>query len=263
MHPLLGTARGGSYTIGMSAMAMGRVALGSPQEVVASMTQQWAVGMCERLDIEVRRHGASLDVFQGPCLVMANHQSYLDILALYRVLPRPFGMVAKRELFFVPFFRGVMQSLGCVEIDRRNGVSAHRALQNAAANVRNGAPIVVFPEGTRSDGDRILPLKKGPFHLAQAAGVPIIPVGIRGSSKLMSRTGWGIQSGSIDVHIGTPIQVAGNPGATGRALIQRRVREALSELAGVPMRSDKAGAIEREPVVEREERAASTSATAN
>jgi 1-acyl-sn-glycerol-3-phosphate acyltransferase len=235
MHPYLGTVRAGSYTLGMSAMAMGKVALGSDLEVVATMTKSWADGLCRRLDIDVRSQGADRVDWTAPHVVMANHQSYLDILALYRALPRCFGMVAKRELFYVPFFRGVMQGLGCVSVDRKRGTASHRALQEAAKKVRAGSTIVIFPEGTRSMGDRILPMKKGPFHLAQAAKVPIVPIGIRGSAGLMSRKGVGITSGAIDVFIGEPLPAAVGSDGAERNAMAARVRAALSELTGLPL----------------------------
>src|SRR6187401_742991 len=111
MHPLVGTLRGSSYTLWMSAKAMARSAAGASDEVVADMTKQWAVGMCDHLAIEVHAHGVADVDWTQSYVLMANHQSYLDILALYRALPVPFGMVAKRELFYVPFFSGVMKAL--------------------------------------------------------------------------------------------------------------------------------------------------------
>ncbi len=251
MHPLVGALRGSSYTLGMSAMAMARTAVGADDDVVRTMTKEWALGMCERLAIDVRVHDVGAVDWNVPHVVMANHQSYLDILALYRALPTCFGMVAKRELFFVPFFRGVMLALGCVSIDRNKGSSAHRSLQEAAERVRGGSTIVVFPEGTRSMGDRIQPLKKGPFHLVTQAGAPIVPVGIRGSARLMSREGFGITSGVIEVHVGAPIPVEGSGGAA-RAALMGRVREELSRLAAVPMiggepRAERAAGARSEP----------------
>lgn len=247
MHPYVGAIRAGSYTIGMSAMAMGKFAIGGDAEVVATMTKQWASGMCRRLDIDVRTHGADRVDWTSPHVIMANHQSYLDILALYTALPRCFGMVAKRELFYVPFFRGVMSALGCVQVDRKRGAASHKALQGAAEKVRGGSTIVIFPEGTRSMGDRILPMKKGPFHLAQAAKVPIVPIGIRGSAALMSREGFGIQSGGIEVFVGEPLPAASGSRGDERAAIAARVRRALSELTGLPVAEAGEGAIAVEP----------------
>lgn len=229
---MIGTVRGAGYTLGMSALAMGRLAIG--RDVVADMTKAWAQGMCERLAIDVRTHGVDEVAWDRPYVLVANHQSYLDIMALYRALPRPFGMVAKRELFAVPFFSGVMRSLGCVSIDRSRGTSAKKSLAQAAKQVREGASIVVFPEGTRSLGDRIQPMKKGPFHLIDAARAPVLPIGITGTAKLMSRDGVGIRSGTIEVRVGKPFEMEGESGSASRKRLAERVRAALCELTGLP-----------------------------
>jgi 1-acyl-sn-glycerol-3-phosphate acyltransferase len=235
MEPLVGAIKGSSYTLWMCALATTRVALGSDETLVVRMTKQWAVGMCRRLNIEVKSVGVDHVDWSQPHVVMANHQSYLDVLALYRALPKPFGMIAKRELFVVPFFGFVMKSLGCVSIDRRRGAASHRSLHEAATRVRGGSSIVVFPEGTRSLGDRVKQFKNGPFHLVQAARAPIIPIGIRGSADLMSRRSVGIRSGVINVRIGSPIAVAGDGGVRERTALASSVRRAIAELAGLPL----------------------------
>jgi 1-acyl-sn-glycerol-3-phosphate acyltransferase len=213
---------------------MFRKALGAPDERVRELTRRWAIGFGERFDIEVRAHDLTRAAIDGPCVVMANHQSYLDVFALLRILPNIVGFVAKQQLFNVPLFGGVMRAIGCVGVDRNKKVKAITAMRETATAVRDGRPIAIFPEGTRSPGDRILPLKKGPFYLAQLARVPIVPIGIRGSAKLMPRSNTSLRSGVIDVHVGEPIL----PPAKGepRTDAMAKVRKELSLLADLPMR---------------------------
>jgi 1-acyl-sn-glycerol-3-phosphate acyltransferase len=156
------------------------------------------------------------------------------VLALYRALPYIFGFVAKKQLFSVPFFGGVMRAVRCVPVDRQRRVEAMGAMREAAQTVAAGTTINVFPEGTRSPGDRIAPLKKGPFYLAQLAGVPVVPVGIRGTAALMPRQNTGIRPGVVEVHVGEPIAPPPPEDTKGRKALMARVREELSRLAAVP-----------------------------
>src|SRR5207248_1703219 len=82
------------------------------------------VGMQSRLGIEIHATGFDSVDWSQPYVVMANHQSYLDVLALFTALPKTFGVVAKKELFYIPFFAGVMRALGCVSVDRSKRVDA-------------------------------------------------------------------------------------------------------------------------------------------
>src|SRR5690606_8957248 len=130
--------------------------------------------------VEVRVTGMNEALFTEPSVILANHQSLFDIPVLYVALPEAYGMLAKKELFAVPFFGRAMHMLGCVPIDRARRADGIAAIGEAAKLVRGGNTIVVFPEGSRSRDGKLRPLKKGPFHLAQMAGVPLLPVGIRG-----------------------------------------------------------------------------------
>jgi len=231
--PFLRLAWAATYTLGMCQRAMLEKGLGASDDRVRDLTKQWAEGLRARMGIEIRASGVADIDWSTPCIVMANHQSYLDVLALHHALPRCFGIVAKSELFAVPFFGGVMRSLGCVEVDRAKTGEAIGALREAALRVRAGSTVAIFPEGTRSPGDRIAPLKKGAFLLAQLAEVPTIPIGIRGSAALMPRENTGIRPGVIELRAGPPIPPAGPGGAERRALMAR-VRGELSRLSGLP-----------------------------
>jgi len=127
-----------------------------------------------------------------------------------------------------------MRSLGCVPVDRKKRAEALDVVQGAAAKVRDGSTIAVFPEGTRSRGDRIGRFKKGPFYLAQMARVPAVPVGIRGTAALMPRSNSGIRPGVIEVYAGKAIPPTESTGASGRTELMARVRSELSRLADLP-----------------------------
>lgn len=225
-----------AYTLYMCQRAMLGKALGGSDERVRELAKEWARGLRERMGIEIRATGFENVDWSRPYVVMANHQSYLDVLALFSALPETFGVVAKKELFRVPVFSGVMKALGCIPIDRAKSAASLRTMRGAAERVRLGSTIAVFPEGTRSFGDRIQRMKKGPFYLAQLAQVHTLPVGIRGTHSLMPRKNTGIRPGIIEVHCGAPIEPPPLDDARGRRTLMDRVRGDLGRLAGVPLR---------------------------
>jgi 1-acyl-sn-glycerol-3-phosphate acyltransferase len=234
LPPIARLAWGGLYTLGMCQKAMFEQATGASSIRVRDLGRQWAEGMTKRMGVEVRAFGFDTVDWSVPRVIMANHQSYLDVLALYRAMGRPFGFIAKRQLFAIPFFGGVMRAFGCVPVDRAKRVEAIGVMRKAAEEVRSGSIIAVFPEGTRSAGDRVAPLKKGPFYLVEVAQVSIVPIGIRGTAALMPRRNTGIRPGVVEVHVGAPIDPIG-PGNAKRNAMAGRVREELSRLSGLPM----------------------------
>jgi 1-acyl-sn-glycerol-3-phosphate acyltransferase len=232
--PPVNLAVGTAYTLGLSGRAMVERALGGSDERVRERVKEWANALRTRLAIDVRTEGFDAIDWSKPYIVMANHQSYLDVLALFSALPTCFGVVAKKGLFKVPLFSGVMRAIGCVPIDRADRSDAIAMLRTAADQVRGGSTIAVFPEGTRSGGDCIQPLKRGPFHLARLAKVPVLPVGISGTHALMPRSNTGIRSGVITIRCGTPMMAPVGSGSKQLAFIEE-VRAELGRLAGVPL----------------------------
>ncbi|KAH9999965.1 1-acylglycerol-3-phosphate O [Russula vinacea] len=114
-----------------------------------------------------------------PCVLIGNHQSMLDLLYLGSMFPRGARMMAKQSLKYVPLFGQFMQAAGAVFIDRGNNAVAVRSLQAAGEEIKRcHTSIWVFPEGTRTSRPYhdIRPFKKGAFHLAIQAGLPLVPV---------------------------------------------------------------------------------------
>ena len=120
----------------------------------------------------------------GPFILMSNHQSGFDILSLIAMIPRRVYWIAKKELFDIPLFGPSMRRGGYIPLDRSDGRKALKSMENAAAIIRRGSSVVLFPEGTRSRDGRLLPFKRGGFMLAVRAGVPVIPVTINGSGRV-------------------------------------------------------------------------------
>jgi 1-acyl-sn-glycerol-3-phosphate acyltransferase len=120
-------------------------------------------------------------------IFMSNHVSNIDPPLLVPLLPRRVTVMVKKELFKVPILGAAMRMADFVPIDRSNREAAIGSVREAANVVRKGLDLVVFPEGTRSRDGKLLPFKKGSFYLAMDTGVPIVPVTILGTEKLLPR----------------------------------------------------------------------------
>ena len=165
----------------------------------------------ELLDIRLDARGPEQVPAGCAYVYMSNHQSHLDIPVLYATLPSPtIRMLAKKELFRIPFWGRGLRAAEFVEVDRSNHGRAVQSIEQAAALVRDGVSIYLAPEGTRSRDGRIGPLKKGGFHLALGTGASIVPVAVRGTLEILPRGSKAMQTGrTVHVRIGAPISVAG------------------------------------------------------
>ncbi len=138
-------------------------------------------------------------------IFMANHQSNFDIPVLLAHLPLQFRWLAKAELFRIPVFGRAMRGCGYISIDRFNRESAFQSLAQAAATIKNGTSVLIFPEGTRSPDATIMSFKKGPFVLAVDAGVPIVPVVIHGTWSIMPKNRRTIKPCRVTLDIRPPV----------------------------------------------------------
>lgn len=143
-----------------------------------------------------------------PHIYVLNHQSTLDIAVAFTVIQTPLRFVAKKELSYVPFLGWYMNAMGMVFVDRKRSKKAIESLKRAGELIRNGADIVAYPEGTRSPDGSIRPLKKGIFVVAIEAGVPIVPVALEGTYKVMPKNTFRVRPAEIKVAIGEPISTA-------------------------------------------------------
>ena len=141
-------------------------------------------------------------------VVMANHRSLFDIPTLLTSLPFPFRMLAKASLFRVPFMGWYMSRVGYIPVEREDPRKARKSLQEAAERVASGLSVAIFPEGTRSTEGEVARFKRGGVNLAHAAGVPVVPVAIINSGRLLPRGSWHADPGVITVRIGAPLQPA-------------------------------------------------------
>lgn len=186
----------------------------------------WARLIAMTCRTRIRAEGLERIPRERPCILMSNHASHFDLVALLMTLPGRYTILAKRELFYIPIFGWSLWASGMIPVDRAHRDRAIRSIQRGAERVRNGTTLLVFAEGTRSPDGSLQPFKKGGFHLAIQSGAPIVPISISGSRKILPRGSLRIRPGSIRVRIGEPIE-SGEPGPEGLRELIRRTREGI------------------------------------
>lgn len=200
------------------------------------LNQRWGEGMLRWNRIQVTLEGLERLVPGQSYVYVANHVSHIEIWALLARLPGSVRFIYKRELEKVPVFGRAIVATGHIPIDRHKPNSAFAAYDAAAKEIRNGISAIVFPEGTRSTDGRLMPLKKGPFVLAIAAQVPVVPVAILGAFESMPKGSISPKPVPVTIRIGTPVATAGL-GYEDRDRLSRECRAALLAM-GVPERGN-------------------------
>ena len=150
---------------------------------------------------------------------MANHSSLIDTPALFAYLPYQFRIMAKKELFYVPFMGWHLWTAGNFPVDRSDPRKTALSIIKVINGVKSGKSLAVFPEGTRSPDGRLQEFKSGAFKIALRAGVPIVPVTIRGASSLLPKGSLAPRPGRVEVIIGRPIETSRFTEKTMDALI--------------------------------------------
>ncbi|MDR3764727.1 MAG: lysophospholipid acyltransferase family protein [Acidobacteriota bacterium] len=138
-------------------------------------------------------------------LFMANHTSNLDPPLITPELPRRVSIMAKQELFRIPLFGRAMRAGEFIAVNRKNRSAAIDSVRQAVRTLQSGLGMMVFPEGTRSRDGRLLPFKKGPFHLAMEASVPVVPITIVGTHDAWPKGGLRLRKVPLEIHFHPPL----------------------------------------------------------
>ena len=155
----------------------------------------WAAG--QKLIV----NGHFPNVEDGPYLYMFNHASLLDTFIAIAVLPEFTGAIGKKEQFNIPIWGWIIRRWGAVPIERGNLGNAIQSLNKGEEVLSNGRSLLIAPEGTRSIDGRLLPFKKGPFHMAVNTQTPVVLLAITGAFEAKQRGSWLLKPGQINVHI--------------------------------------------------------------
>ncbi|KAF8981924.1 1-acylglycerol-3-phosphate O-acyltransferase [Entomortierella lignicola] len=178
----------------------------------------------------------------SPAVVVCNHQSNLDIVAIGRVYPENCAIMAKKELLWVPFLNMFIKLANVVLVDRANHKSAVQAATQAIIDIRkSNSGMWVFPEGTRSHFDKpgLLPFKKGAFRLAIQGQYPVLPIVIESYSHVYNSKKQHFPGGEIEIRVLEPIPTKGLTLDDMDSLIERTravMLKNLYEMAGIDIK---------------------------
>lgn len=157
------------------------------RKYIHKTTSKWAEKHVRMSGANVQVNGIENIPTDTPVVFMSNHQSNFDIALFMTYVDKPKGYIAKVEMENMPVIKTWMEYMDCVFMDRNDIRKAAKSIIKGVKILKNGHSLVIFPEGTRSKCSQLNEFKAGSFKLATKAGVPIVPVTIDGSYKLMEQ----------------------------------------------------------------------------
>lgn len=203
-----------------------------PREVIDARIARWARDILADIEVTLDVSGREHLRPDEPLVVMSNHQSLYDIPVLYQTLSCSLRMVSKKEIFYIPIFGQAMRVAEMVRVDREDRAQAIASLHDARRLIASGIVVWIAPEGTRSPDGRLGPFKKGGFILAEDADVPVLPITIDGTHRILpART--------TDIHLGETVKVTIHPRARRQDFPSREawmthVRDAIASALPSP-----------------------------
>jgi 1-acyl-sn-glycerol-3-phosphate acyltransferase len=190
------------------------------------------------LDIRLEKEGFQEVEKHQPCIYVANHQGALDILTFGTIYPRNSIVIAKKEIAYIPILNLYYMGAGNILIDRQKQKRAFSSLAQAAKSVKEkGASVWLFPEGTRNrhrDREIMLPLKKGAFHLAVEAQVPIVPIVSGPISHVIDWKKKILKPGVVRLKALPPIETRGLTAKDVEALAEKTRSIMIEAIRGLP-----------------------------
>ena len=168
--------------------------------------QIWTKGILFAAGVKITVSGMENIDPGGTYVFVGNHQSHFDVPIVFSLLPMTVRFFTKKELFRIPLFGSALSAVGMIKIDRSNHEKSVKSMNQAVETIRDrNVSVVIFPEGTRSPDGKLQPFKKGGFIVAIKGGVPIVPVSISGSQKILPKHSLRVNSGHVKVVFGNPI----------------------------------------------------------
>lgn len=215
---------------------------GGKKRLMHCVAHFWGQGLVAMNPLwRVRTEGLHHVVPGRHYVIVANHQSLLDILVVLCGLKTHFKFMAKKELFSIPFLGWHLAMAGYIPLDRGNRESGREAILRAKDWIGRGVSVLLFPEGTRSRDGRIHEFKPGAFKIARDTGVDILPVVIDGTGAAIPKNSWKLERRTdFILSVGAPVSIADVDTAGGldqvRQSVHREMVERLERLRKKPPR---------------------------
>src|SRR5690554_568703 len=190
----------------------------------------WAPGLLAfagRVEVE----GAGRVDWSRPYVLVANHESVIDIAVLFRAVPVPLHFLLKQEMTRMPFVNWYARAMGMVFIPRDDRRAATASLRRSADAVRSGAVLCIFPEGTRSRDGKLGPFKPGAFQTAIEAGAQVVPVALEGTGAVLPPDRlFRARPGPMRVRFGAPLALEVDGQKQSRQALAARAQAAVEAL---------------------------------
>lgn len=200
--PVLGTL---TFSLGLMTIGLAQV----NKRAAFHCGTLWAWALCRANGTKVVVRGRRKADPNQSYIIMSNHQSHFDILALYGHLWRQFRWVMKQELRKVPVLGWACDEIGHIYIDRSDREKSIASLRRAQERLESGVSIIFFPEGARSRDGSLGEFKKGGFIMALEMGLPILPISVSGAREILPSKSMALRRGGrIDVMVHEPIDTS-------------------------------------------------------
>ncbi len=165
---------------------------------------------------------------------VSNHLSLIDTPVMFGSMPRPFRILARHRLWKIPFIGWHLNRAGHLPVNREDMREAVKNIVAAANKIKSGYSILLFPEGGRTRGETMRPFKPGAAYIAIQAGVPIVPMALVGTRKILAPGSTHLRPGPAELRIGKPAPTAGRRRREGKELIQD-IQERIGKMAAAPL----------------------------
>jgi len=170
------------------------------------MAQRLCRGLLKITGAKLNIQGRENLLYKGAAVYMGTHKSYMDIVIMIALVEEPLIFIGKSEVDKLPFIRTWFKAIGGIYMDREDIRQSFKVILEAITKLKGGYSVAIFPEGTRAKGKEMIDFKAGSFKLATKANVPIVPITMQNTFKLLEEKSR-VRPAKIEVNIGKVIDV--------------------------------------------------------
>jgi 1-acyl-sn-glycerol-3-phosphate acyltransferase len=196
--------------------------------VFHALARFWARTVLAICRVRVRVKGVENLDRNRSYVYVANHASMFDIPAIVAAVPDQIRIVYKKELEVIPFFGWGLKWGHYIGIDRGRSSKAMKSIEEAIGKIRSGQSLLLYAEGTRTTDGKLQPFKRGAFNIAVRAGVPVVPLTVNGSYRIMPKRSVIIHPGDVELVLDKPILISGIAGREAERELMEQVHAAIA-----------------------------------